>query len=81
VTRHLPSGDRGRTYAATLYADDGVPPYTWSLIGGRLPGSVVLNPDGLLIGTLGGHGLYVLYVQVEDSIGNTTAEELTIYVN
>jgi len=61
--------------------DDGVPPYTWSLIGGRLPGSVMLEPDGLLTGILGGQGLYVFYVQVEDSTGNTAGEELTIYVS
>lgn len=42
-TTSLPSGTVGNTYAMTLAAAGGAPPYKWSLTGGTLPSGLSLN--------------------------------------
>ena len=43
TTTSLPNGLVGSLYSATLQANGGTPPLTWSLIAGTLPGGVALN--------------------------------------
>ncbi len=47
----LPLGRRGTTYATTLQAAGGRPPYSWSLLTGALPQGITLVPT---TGQLGG---------------------------
>lgn len=43
VSTGLPTGQVGAPYSATLQASGGAPPILWSVVGGSLPGGLVLN--------------------------------------
>ena len=45
ATDSLPQGQRGVYYETRLKAQGGVPPYTWSIIAGALPPSLLLDPQ------------------------------------
>jgi hypothetical protein len=48
----LPSGGVGTSYTTTLAATGGIPPYTWSVVGGALPAGLSLNASsGAISGT------------------------------
>jgi len=40
----------GNQYSRQLNAENGTPPYTWSVIRGELPAGLNLNPDGMISG-------------------------------
>ncbi len=67
TTTSLPAGALNVAYSATLTANGGVPPYTWSLIGGSLPPGLNLNPNGVISGLPTATGSYSFTVQVVDS--------------
>jgi hypothetical protein len=51
VTATLPNGQVGHAYSATLSANGGTAPLTWSLTAGALPAGLTLAPNGLISGT------------------------------
>ena len=52
TTTLLPSGLIGSAYSAKLKSSGGVPPVTWSLVSGALPGGLALDPTtGTISGT------------------------------
>jgi Putative Ig domain len=52
TTFALPNGNVGTLYDATLTADGGTPPYSWSLTSGTLPAGLSLNAaSGAITGT------------------------------
>jgi hypothetical protein len=63
----LPSGRQNVPYSATLTADFGTPPYTFSLVSGTLPPGLTVNADGTINGTPTTAGSYFFSVQVSDA--------------
>ncbi len=64
----LPAGVAGVTYAVTLTATGGVPPYAWSVnSGSTLPAGMTLTSAGILSGTPTTAGSYSFGITVTDS--------------
>jgi uncharacterized protein (TIGR03437 family) len=71
----LPSGTVGASYSTTLAATGGVPPYTWSSLGGALPAGLMLNSaTGVIGGTPSNNsqGPYSFTIRATDSVGLTS---------
>lgn len=67
LTSSLPSGTAGAPYSAALAASGGVPPYTWSIASGSLPGGLTLNPSsGAISGTPAAAGEFRFTVAAAD---------------
>jgi hypothetical protein len=67
TTLTLPHGQVGHSYHQTLTATGGTLPYTWRLIGGRLPSGLSLNLSGAIDGFPSQSGTFQATVQVSDS--------------
>ena len=77
TTTVLPSGTQGLTYSATLTAQSGTGPYTWSITTGALPTGLVLNAQtGVISGMPTANGTFTFTVKVTDS-NTPTAESAT----
>jgi Putative Ig domain len=73
TTTSLPGGTVSVAYPSTsLQASGGVPPYSWSLQSGSLPGGLNLSAAGAISGTPTSAGAYPLTFVVTDS--STTPE-------
>src|SRR5262249_6201706 len=84
MTASLPAGQVGVSYAATLQALGGMPPYTWSLASGTFPAGLTLSANtGVISGTPTAAGTSSFTVQVSDGSdgGNSTTKALSITVN
>lgn len=57
-TTSCPNGVVGVFYTCQLQATGGVPPYTWSILGGSLPPGLTLAQNGTLTGTPAVAGVY-----------------------
>lgn len=68
----------GDTVSVPMGVDDGkgVPPFTWAVYAGALPGGLVLDPStGLISGTVtGSAGNYASTIQVTDAFARTDVE-------
>jgi len=65
TTAALPGGLQGISYATTLAATGGTPPYSWSIASGQLPAGLTLAPGtGAISGTPTTTGLASFTVQV-----------------
>ncbi len=51
TTGDLTDAAVGTPYSQQLTATGGVPPYTWSIVGGALPPGLTLSPSGLISGS------------------------------
>ncbi len=85
VTTTLPNGVIGATYNATITAQNGTGPYTWSLASGTLPSGLTLNTaaTGLttsLSGTPTAAGVFTFTVQVSDSAAGTDTQLYNVTV-
>jgi Putative Ig domain len=70
TTTSLPEGQAGDAYSATLSADGGTVPYTWSIYSGSLPAGLTIDPStGVISGTIAGDagGTVSFVVEVTDS--------------
>jgi hypothetical protein len=63
----LPPAILGSPYSVSLQISGGVPPYTWTNLGGLLPAGISLSSDGILKGTPTGLGSFTLNLQASDS--------------
>lgn len=80
----LSSTSPGVTYAATLSASGGAPPYTWSIVSGSLPPGLTLNAtSGAITGVSSMAGSFTFAVGVADSVANPppVTTNLSITVN
>jgi hypothetical protein len=67
-------------YMVQLQATGGKPPYTWALVGGRLPFGMWLDPSGLLQGRPRETGVFVFVVEVTDACEQKAWQTLTLVV-
>jgi len=68
TTPSLISGQIGVAYSATLAAEGGIPPYTWSILSGSLPTGLSLNAStGEISGTPSVAGTCAFTVRVSDT--------------
>ena len=64
-TTSLPSGTVGTSYSATLLANGGTPPYTWSIPAASLPAGLSLaSSSGSISGTPSASGISTFTVEV-----------------
>lgn len=68
-------------YNETLTATGGLPPYTWTLVGGALPPGLLLNANGVVSGAPVELGRYSFTIGVTDSAGNYKETSFSINVN
>jgi hypothetical protein len=80
TTSSLPDAEFAVAYAATLSADNGATPYTWSPIGGALPTGLSLYSNGSIIGAPSQQGNFSITVQVTDNYSSTVSKTLSLYV-
>ncbi len=74
----LPPGTVGSTYASSLSAAGGMPPYSWSVAGGSLPHGLVLASDGNLAGTPDSTGTSTFTVKVADAADSSATKALSL---
>jgi hypothetical protein len=79
TTISLSSGQVGQSYSATLAANGGTMPYTWTASG--LPAGVTVNASGAIGGTPTKAGNYTVKVKVTDSAGSPQAASATFPVS
>jgi Putative Ig domain len=81
TTQSLPNGTVGDNYSQTLMATGGSGQYTWSVIGGALPGGLTLTPaTGVISGQPNMAGTFNFTIQVTDTVGATATQPLAITV-
>lgn len=79
TTLTLPPGSPGVAYTAQLQAAGGVPPYSWSVLGGNFPPGLALDAaTGALSGTPSAAGSFTFTVHVQDSTQKTAARTYTV---
>jgi hypothetical protein len=75
TTSSLAGGQVGTSYQASVSVTGGTQPYSWSIVSGTLPSSLVLNPaSGTISGTPSTAGNSSFTVKVNDS-GNQSAQQ------
>jgi outer membrane autotransporter protein len=75
-TASLPAGTVGTAYSQTITATSGVPPYTFSVSAGGIPG-LTLSSGGVLSGTPTAGGGSSITVKVTDSENNSATQTYT----
>lgn len=76
----LPMGDQGVAYVYDLLAEGGMPPYTWSLVKGKLPGGLTLDTAGTITGTPTKAKAKTFTVQVMDAAGGSATQDLSLQI-
>lgn len=81
ATGSLPDGYRGLAYSANIEASGGVPPYTYSVVTGSLPGGVQVDNAGHFSGTPSAAGTFGLTLTLRDASQQslTRSFPLTVY--
>ncbi len=80
-TASLPVGAAGADYSANLAAAGGVPPYTWTVSTGALPGGLTLASNGAITGNPTSAGTSTFTAKVTDSAAKTATKQLSITIN
>jgi hypothetical protein len=81
TTTSLPDADTGLPYyPPPLAAENGTPPYTWSLASGSMPAGLTLSSGGVISGTPTTAGTTALHLKVTDSaaVTGTATVNLTV---
>lgn len=81
LTRNLPPSSPGKRYDYALKAGGGIPPYSWELISGALPGGLILDSDGAISGIHSGETSETHFgftVKLTDSVSSSTSQLLDI---
>lgn len=76
----LPDGEIGLAYRASLAAQGGRPPYTFALVGGKLPKGLSLSAEGTLAGTPRKASTESATIEVRDAAGGTARRAISISV-
>jgi putative Ig domain-containing protein len=76
-----PSPVVGKPYEARLNATGAAPPYTWSLLGGRLPTGLKIAADGRIVGTPTKAEQLLCIVDCTDSRGRHAARLLPLFMD
>ena len=80
-TKGLADGVVNERYAETLYADNGVLPYTWSVVSGSIPSGLSLKSStGEITGWPSAAGAYEFIVEARDYKGRTDMQAISISV-
>ena len=81
ATTSLPGGTVNSAYSATISANGGATPYSWSVSAGALPAGLILAASsGVISGTPTAAGNSSFTVQVKDSKNNTATQALSISI-
>ena len=80
TTVSLPRGIVGASYYAALACIGGMAPYTWSLLSGTLPDSLVFDILGVISGVPAVADTQNITIEVEDDIGNTDQKSYSFLV-
>ena len=77
----MPAGIAGKDYSETLAANEGEPPYSWSVVGALAPGSALDPVTGSVSGRPQDPGRSAFRLQVTDSAGDIDEADLTLDIN
>lgn len=80
TTTELPNCIVGLDYKVTLFAEGGVPPYSWRLASGSLPDGLTLDAEGIISGVPAVVDTQTFTVEVEDDVGNKEEKEFSLVV-
>jgi large repetitive protein len=80
TTSSLPNGIVNQPYSQTLPASGGMPPYTWSMLGGALPDGLSLGSSGTLSGTPAQAGNFEFTGKVTDSSGASASSAFAVAI-
>src|SRR6266566_2943185 len=81
TTTSLPQGTTGAAYSATLQANNGTTPYSWTISSSSLPAGLSLNAStGAISGTPTQSGTFSFTAQVADSANNKSQQLLSMQV-
>ena len=79
ATMTLASAQVNVPYSASIIAQGGSLPYSWSLASGSLPSGLTLDPGtGVLSGSISQSGAFAFTAEVKDASGQTSARQLTL---
>jgi large repetitive protein len=76
----LPNASINASYAQTLAAAGGTPPYTWTLTAGSLPRGLTLSAAGAITGAPAATGTFQFTATVTDSASGTANQQFTLIV-
>jgi hypothetical protein len=76
TTASLGNATAGAAYSASVGANGGVQPYTFSASG--LPSNLVISTDGAITGTVAAPGTSSVTVTVKDKVGTTASKTFTL---
>lgn len=79
-TTSLSAEEQGVAYVYALQAEDGLPPYTWSRIKGKLPKGLTLDAAGTLSGIPTKAKTATFTVQVADAAGASVTQNLSLQI-
>jgi hypothetical protein len=79
-TDQLRPGTVGQSYQANIFADGGVPPWTWAVAGGTLPPGLRLSGN-VISGTPTSAGTFSFTIRLSDSRGASTTQVFSITVS
>ena len=81
TTRDLPDGRVGQPYSEPVQATGGSGARTWIIVDGSLPPGLTLDATtGLIFGTPTDEGTFSFTVQVQDSVGGSDRQSLSIRI-